>query len=644
MDLIARLTILLTILAVSVVSPQPASATGTRAPADDANHPGALSWRYIGIKEAPYNECPVPSDPNWRTAQLFRAPKGERLSTELATFCLYTAVDPPPTAELPPALRRLLDQGLVAIDADHMVIAPSGILDQIVIEPLLEATLAQTHPLSRFPFAVGRSSVRLALLDTSPTAPAGSGIENLWSTSSHGYGLANLMHTLTCDQLGTCAVGLSSRLAMPLVYRNERLVADTEKGGYFGTVGQLADAISAEVVAWTESGAERNLVLNLSLAWSPAWGGDPASTADWPPDVHAVRAALRDAACREVLVVAAAGNHTGGPWTKGPLLPAGWEVVAAPTEEECRKVLGISVQRRRAESLYQPLVFAASGIDGMGTPLGNALPSSAPHLAAYADHATVKDASGTPTPTLTGSSVSAAVVSSAAAMMWSLIPDLSPFDIMEALRSSGEPLGRKADFCLWGYGCGEVRRISICPAVAAACRVAGGCARFTCEPWQQKRIRLSEFDRKRFAHVALATGPLVFGAPQHQPLCGPQELYNADDSLAPNPCPLQLHTTGATVPWTVAQPPSLPCPNCTVSMLSGDTLMLSGDQSFALYSAVAVTVVQGTSTATYNLTPLPDATEMQVTFQEPILEDADSVTLTVAQHGVSDPSPMVLSE
>jgi hypothetical protein len=79
-------------------------------------------------------------------------------------------------------------------------------------------------------------------------------------------------------------------------------------------------------------------------------------------------------------------------------------------------------------------------------------------------------------------------------------------------------------------------------------------------------------------------------------------------------------------------------------MLSGDTLMLSGDQSFALYSAVAVTVVQGTSTATYNLTPLPDATEMQVTFQEPILEDADSVTLTVAQHGVSDPSPMVLSE
>ena len=57
------------------------------------------------------------------------------------------------------------------------------------------------------------------------------------------------------------------------------LVEDTNKGGHLGTISYLGEAIYKEVAAY-EAGlhqpgnGRQRLVVNLSLAWMPEYGGD----------------------------------------------------------------------------------------------------------------------------------------------------------------------------------------------------------------------------------------------------------------------------------------------------------------------------------------------------------------------------------
>ncbi|MCA9544074.1 MAG: S8 family serine peptidase, partial [Myxococcales bacterium] len=144
----------------------------------------------------------------------------------------------------------------------------------------------------------------------------------------------------------------------------------------------------------------------------------------------------------------------------GPLFPAAYE------------------QRPRAcgtESpawAYQPLVHAVGAVDASDRPLGLSREGGTPRLVAPgALVLTPEDtAAGVPRPTavLSGTSMSAAAVSGAAALLWSLRPGATGDMVMEALYQTGEALGRDAEFALPG----EIqpqRRLAVARAFDLAC-------------------------------------------------------------------------------------------------------------------------------------------------------------------------------
>ena len=139
---------------------------------------------------------------------------------------------------------------------------------------------------------------------------------------------------------GGCRADITSRLAMPyrvdIAYeRNTRgdyildsygnkkpitntagnhvytLVKDSDKGGHIGTISTLAQAVQGEVAEWNfvkqQTGNDRQrLVINMSLAWMPEYGGmmpegfndmseidREQARMDWPADVQAAYVAIR---------------------------------------------------------------------------------------------------------------------------------------------------------------------------------------------------------------------------------------------------------------------------------------------------------------------------------------------------------------
>jgi hypothetical protein len=84
----------------------------------------------------------------------------------------------------------------------------------------------------------------------------------------------------------------------------------------------------------------------------------------------------------------------------------------------------------------------------------------------------------------TGTSVATAVVSSVAAIVWDTVPKHSPAQIMELLERSGDDLTALDPnvhtnffFGASTFAAGTpppVRRISLCPALRAACAALGG--------------------------------------------------------------------------------------------------------------------------------------------------------------------------
>ncbi|HXU33189.1 MAG TPA: S8 family serine peptidase, partial [Thermoanaerobaculia bacterium] len=178
-----------------------------------------------------------------------------------------------------------------------------------------------------------------------------------------------------------------------------------------------------------------HLVLNLSLGWDPKLLHEQLGAID--PEDHlnaeelAVYDALAYAAENGALTISAAGNAIGGPIPElGPTLPAGWyarppEVPMLPPSEET-------------------VIWAVGGVARGGKPLVNSRKDSEPGLVTYGDHAVVKLPKGGYTKPLTGTSVSAAVASAAAAVVWHLRPELSGREVMELLSASGSDLGRGA--------------------------------------------------------------------------------------------------------------------------------------------------------------------------------------------------------
>jgi hypothetical protein len=506
------------------------------------NTSACTDWRWIGITSGPEVACP--RVPGWQVTPLFdearqpanyyglpqraSGPSPEKVARELARFCVYEIADKGRKLSdlpFPPATST----DLVRFDQDCAALAASSDSKPKPApwpwEPHSERFLAQAGKPAAPLVVDGPPRVRLAILDNHPT---GTGAPT-WQPGlrQHGYTLAHLARNLVCPTGSSqrCAAQITTRLALPIVEFDpknpKRYRTDEIHGGYLGLQSHLAQAIRDEVDAWqrdrqSEDGPQ-HLVLNLSLAWDGSFFGglDAGQRCELRAGTQAVYRALEYAASFDALVLAAAGNQKHEPCSnRGPLLPAAWEKGSSPGES-CN------------EPPQAPLVYAVGAVGSDGRPLGNARSAAMPRRAACGENAIVpSEKPGQPTALYSGTSMSTAVASSIAAVVWSFFPGIdSPQRLMKILDGSGNDLGSAADF--WFHDslplaspAPSVHRLSLCEALKAACLDQDSlpCPVSSCDPWTPE----SSLDLP--------------------------EMIN---TLAPGSC----------TPWIYPQPEDPPCPN-----------------------------------------------------------------------------------
>lgn len=452
----------------------------------------------IGELDGREGDCSLPgapSTPHWTRHRMFGdstpdiAAWSEAPPGELQRYCSYQYVGSGPIGrehydELFAAIDAYPGMALESVDLDCRSEAAqgNGLDSPAVLAPLAEAFLRaiQWIPGSMLRSTVGvRERVEVAILDTVSRQAAGS--EQIQPVHEHGRLMAAIIDEITCaDADSACANTIRHHLALP------RRAASTDwvRGGDFGTMGDLATSIVAAVGHWrmdqlADPSAPKRLVINASLGWEP----DASSSSNAPE--RALEQALGFAACNGALVIAAAGNVANpacAAQDTGPLAPASYQLVAAPDAAECAR-LGYAPLDPSAYPIFgeaRPLVYAAGGVDGRDRPLLNGRPEAMPPLATYAAHASVATEDGYTTP-LTGTSVSAAVVSATAGLLWSYAPELTPDQVMGLIYESGIDTGRSADFA-FGDATPAVHRVSVCAAMSRLCssKEDGRCPELDC--------------------------------------------------------------------------------------------------------------------------------------------------------------------
>lgn len=332
------------------------------------------------------------------------------------------------------------------------------------------------------PSQAARTSIEITVVDSLSQQAADD--PRLEPAHPHGQIIAALIADIVCPDRGpACLEQLHHTLALPRV--DGSTAPDWVRGGRRGTPADVALGIYEAVERWRrrqlqDAAAAPRLVINLSIGWEP-----PESPRG--PDL-ALRAALEHAACHGALVFAAAGNEVlsscGDP--RGPLTPANFETLPAPTAAQCR-ALGFVSSPNLAYPIFaehpRPLVYAVGGVDERGRALVNARVGGRPRLAATAANALALGPDGAYTMTLSGSSIAAAVASGAAALIWSYRPSLRPDELVEILHQTGWNSEERADFGLPGPTA-EIHRLSICAALERACAANASqpCPTLACPP------------------------------------------------------------------------------------------------------------------------------------------------------------------
>jgi hypothetical protein len=126
---------------------------------------------------------------------------------------------------------------------------------------------------------------------------------------------------------------------------------------------------------------------------------------------------------------------------------------------------------------YRPLVHAVGGLFGANSAMVSSREFGMPRLAAAASHAVAHPRAGlSQLAVRTGTSMSAAVASAAASLVWSYRPGLSPAAVMNVLYSTGASTSGASDF--GASAPVEVHRIDTCSAVKHVCGLPGS----TCGP------------------------------------------------------------------------------------------------------------------------------------------------------------------
>ncbi|MEO1171632.1 MAG: S8/S53 family peptidase, partial [Myxococcota bacterium] len=500
----------------------------------------------------------------------------------------------------------------------------------------------QVGRLPKLPEAITQP-VTVAILDTMATQSAPNVLQFKSGLEGHGELLARIMGRVLCDDAEQCVAGLRSELAMP--YRSSstgQVEEDRNQGGTYGTVAGLAEALNA--LAKVHPGSEP-LVINLSLGWSPVYGGAQSDARSWPLSVQAVHDALVYARCRGALIFAAAGNQTGGSLHRdGLLLPALWSREAAPGASECAE-FGVETDTGTSDGLAPALLYAIGGIDGRGAEIANAREQSQPPLVAHGDQATTRMAKGY-TQALTGTSVSTAVVSAIAALVWAHNPTFRTDDVVNALYAFGEDVGAVSATC-YGPGCSNrpVRRANACLALTQACaQSSSACAGQVprCESWKRSAPAAPSGLLADFG-AATIPSPVFPASPKSDSVCGPLELY---PSVGAHLCPDRQFYSPAAKPWTHPQPGSSPCPNCRAASTL-NVIVLESTWVLETSSVLSLQVNGPTSTQTYDLSGVqwpPGSQEGTLMMQPGVLSNAESVTLSMGNGGSNTIVPIPIVE
>ncbi len=486
---------------------------------------------------------------------------------EMARYCSYRRKPGRRDARIPN--RPIL--GLERIDPDPLALTVSAETLASTLQPrFAEIFFRQVRRTEATLPIVNRPAVRLAVIDNYPTQPPASEASDGTSPrrahdrtgrpcpSNHGDFLRLLAWRLSCDDGPACAAEVTTRLA--LAYqgfdtRSEALVdRDDACGGSIGTFEDLAQAIDDEVTAWQDenrrTGTKQPLILNLSIGWDgQRFGGidergENVPYCQLPVGPRAVYDALDRARELGALIFAAAGNDRGGAHPLvGPLLPAAWERQSPREESECH------VRRDR------PLVYAVGALQGDGRALSTARrPGAMPTLAAYGDHAALGGLGPWPTRTYSGTSVSTAVISSAAAVLWHRNPEgLSADGVVDALASGGSPSSRPIDFEFSSHE-GSVRRGDPYARDVTICTALSGPGS-PCPPIGRATPIVSDL----LSPLLLPRGTALAATER----CGRRIYSEVKFAGSSRLCQWTELPDAAAIPATSPQPGNDPCPNCT---------------------------------------------------------------------------------
>ncbi len=461
--------------------------------------------RFIGVLNNPSGSCSFRGalPPGWIWTGMFSegTPGVDALTvsvpSDLQRFCMYEYSNGIPDKEATDDLFAVINNsGTMTLDSVASdcrgEFAQSDLLDPSLAFELHDAFRTNIDWIDALELGASQAArvrVDMTVVDTVSQLAADT---NLQPANEHGLYMAALIGDIACpDGDLNCLENHRHTLAMPR--DNWASGPDWDRGGQHGTQGDLALAVYEAVGGWVErrlanpSKASPRLVLNLSLGWQRVTvdANDPERG-----PAKSLTSALQYASCQGALVFVAAGNNPdeGCPEEHmGALIPAAFEELRAPTAIECA-ALGFSPAWANQYPVfgppgsYMPLVHAVGGVDEFDRPLINARPKSHPRLAALGSNGITAFAGGSTEP-LTGTSVSAAVYSGIATLLWSYRPELRPDEIVELIYASGWDLAQEADFGLIGGGQWDIHRASVCAALDKACdgQDPDKCPKLDCE-------------------------------------------------------------------------------------------------------------------------------------------------------------------
>ena len=404
--------------------------------------------RWVGTASA----CVAPVE--WTAERVFHA-----ATPELAGYCVYTWAGAPGTAPTAQQISKLFSTSAAeGLTEDVPVVFPtSGFSpeEQALFAGLRGQLRAQVGDASLLPVMPAVPRARIVVIDSAPDATAGHVIPG---ASRHGDTIAHLIEDLVCRSADLrnrgCAAEVTTDLALPWISRG----VPGPSGGHIGTLVDLARAVERAVATWqvdriaASATTPPRLILNLSVGWEHT-----PQIADCSTDVRsaglparAVLAILQHAAAQGALIIAAAGNDSAGPTPRtGLTCPGRYQAVPVDGDPS------------------RSLVVAVSGVDYQDRPLETVRPAGITGIAGLGVGGVAWTVADPAPPQLMGSSVSTAVVSAVAALVWSQRPSFSPGQITAAVYAGGVDVGAANACPLSLPGC-RSHRASVCGALAAA--------------------------------------------------------------------------------------------------------------------------------------------------------------------------------